>query len=687
MTLFQPTSITPSTLGGEIGNGVVDLTQDLVVSWQVNGNSPMTGYKINIYQNNAASTSVYNTGTITLAEPFYGVDYKGEAQFFSHTISVADISSAGMSNGNEYKLRITQYWSNNGSTKTVNQASASVFIGRDEPTLEIDTIDNPVTANAYSFSATYAQAQGDNLAWVRWQLAYSDDTGNPFYDTHNIYGTAQLRMDYDGLFPDTIYAVRCIVQTESGIVVATGWQRFLVDYATTNTTGFVNAKCLRSKSAIAVGFDGLKHIPATTSGTYSLSNGMLIMASGSQVYWNNTNDVPMSVPMPWTVIHKWVARGDVTEAMSLRHGNGLSFTEYIAGGVLTVGGETLLTVNNGAEITTMVTPTTTYVRVTRYAGGLYPSTSLTPSTTLTPVADTATTTTYIIDQIVNAPIEGVVLKGPQDCDYIQVFNGDVAASLYDDVIANGTYTPVYDENTYMLADFNRGLDAGNVGESSSNLAGYDVYRRETGESTLQYVGTAGAFDKGLYDHTAANQQEYTYYVFPLGDDGMYLTSPLVSNPIRPCWWDWTILECEKNSDDEDSYSLIALYRFGNNVATDAISNNNTPYIAANFTRYPTVQLTPQNYQSGTLGSLIGHIDYENGNEYTDTIALRNAIWGLSTTTNTLFLKNRKGDLLQIQVGGPITMTTSDATKGQIQTMALPWVEVGSADDVAIFGGY
>ena len=43
MALFQPTNIYPSSLG-ELGNGTVDITKPLAVSWQVNGNSAMTAF-------------------------------------------------------------------------------------------------------------------------------------------------------------------------------------------------------------------------------------------------------------------------------------------------------------------------------------------------------------------------------------------------------------------------------------------------------------------------------------------------------------------------------------------------------------------------------------------------------------------------------------------------------------------
>lgn len=92
-------------------------------------------------------------------------------------------------------------------------------------------------------------------------------------------------------------------------------------------------------------------------------------------------------------------------------------------------------------------------------------------------------------------------------------------------------------------------------------------------------------------------------------------------------------------------------------------------------------ISPQNYMGGTLQSLIGVIK---DGEYSDTIDLRDAIYNLSTTTNVLFLKNRKGDLLRIRPSGEISMETMDNSRQQAQTVSFPWVEVGDASDAAIY---
>ena len=119
------------------------------------------------------------------------------------------------------------------------------------------------------------------------------------------------------------------------------------------------------------------------------------------------------------------------------------------------------------------------------------------------------------------------------------------------------------------------------------------------------------------------------------------------------------------------------------MTSGAVGNNSAPNILQNFTRYPLVQRSPWNYKSGTLTGLIGAASggvYKN-----DTGSLRDAIYALSTTENTLFLKNRKGDLWKIAISGEISMETGDNTAAQPQTATIPWVEIGSADRAMLSG--
>lgn len=246
--LFQPTNIVPDEVNGQ---GCIDVLQDLNVSWQVNGDSPMVAYKITIYRNNAASTEYYTTGKVDLSTPFWGRDANGDIQRFTATIPSSDLIGATppIYNGYEWKMLIQQWWNENDS---VTQLTASVFVTRRTPTLTIDTFQIPLTAKEFTFTATYVQNQGDAISSIRWMVAEASDEANPILDTGEIEGTGLLAITYDGFFTGVTYAVRCIVVTQYNMTVDTGWVEFAVEYSLEEPMGTATACQLSYTNAVFV---------------------------------------------------------------------------------------------------------------------------------------------------------------------------------------------------------------------------------------------------------------------------------------------------------------------------------------------------------------------------------------------------------------------------------------------------
>ena len=250
--LFQPSNISPDEISG---TGCIDVGEAMNVSWQVNGDSAMTAYQIDIAQNDAASTPIYSTGKQELATPFWGTNFRGETQYFSTAIPSASLTGAGISNGNEYKLLITQWWS---AADSIQQTTASVFITRTIPSVTISTIPSPITSKAYTFTAAYSQAQGDSLNWVQWRISEKGKESEPFYDSGKITGTGELKAEYDGFFTNSNYSIRCDVETANGISASTGWVQFSVQYAVTAPEGNVRACQLKYDSAVYVEWDRME---------------------------------------------------------------------------------------------------------------------------------------------------------------------------------------------------------------------------------------------------------------------------------------------------------------------------------------------------------------------------------------------------------------------------------------------
>ena len=687
--LFQPTNIFPSSRGG-LGNGTVDATQDLLVAWQVNGNSAMVAFRIVIYENDTDSTQVYTTGKQTEGTPFYGTNYAGEVQFFTYSISASALASAGITNGNEYKLVITQWWGE-GSDQYVVQTSAAAFITRSAPVLTLDNVPETMEARDFTFTANYEQAQGDTLNWIRWQIAFADDTDDPFYDTQNIYGTAQLQTYYDGFFRGNSYAVRARIQTENGVEADTGWVEFQVQFNSNALSGVVSAsKVCSGRSAVLVEWPAISYVPGIATGDYSIENEVLTLPDGSSVMWDSVNNEPMNFGTPWTFVMSAKLSGTSATLLSLDTSGGVFEVSYTYGTkmfVVTLGGAPVITIPSfmpETEFILIITPTTVYVRYIAFGGGLHPSENLYPSTNLFPAQDVAPIP-HRASNVYAGPqgsITNVRASGPATFNYIDVLSGTLTQEKMDDAYISGTYAPAYGSNTLMQVDFADGLQGGNLGQTEDALIGLAIYRQQNGARVLQHLIDLPLATSSIYDYGVASQQgPYVYYLFPLGAT-TYIADPISSNAVNPCFWNWTVLECTQRSDG--SYAVQAEYSFANNIISGTISNNNSPNVLKNFTPYPVVQMDPANYKSGTLQALIGAIDYSGGqNTYSDTLSLRDAIFALSVSRNTLFLKNRKGDLMQIRPSGSISMETWDNVRQQAQTMALPWAEVGDAENVSI----
>lgn len=262
--LFQPTNIVPDLKSG-IGLGVVDATLSLKVSWQVNGDYPvMTGMMIVIYLNNEASTQKYTTGKITFSTPFYGTDALGNLQYYSYTIPASALSGAGITNGNEYKMVITQYYKVGNTEYSVTQSSASVFITRRNPNFTLTSIPATVRSSAYTFNVNFSQQQGDTLDWVRYQIAQGSDTANPIYDSGNIYGAAVYTCTYSSFRTGYTYSFSAQGQTSSGVLLNTGWKTFNVSYSVATTEGAVTVGVSKNVNGVNVGWSGMSTVSGQT---------------------------------------------------------------------------------------------------------------------------------------------------------------------------------------------------------------------------------------------------------------------------------------------------------------------------------------------------------------------------------------------------------------------------------------
>jgi hypothetical protein len=249
MSLFQPTNITPSTLGG-LGNGVVDANiNPIPISWQVNGTSAMTAFSLEFFDNDYESTILTTTPIITLDTPFYGTDNHGNPVFFTYNLDKANLGdSSWLENGKSFKFKITQYWGAN-NENMVFQYTESLFLTRATPVVSVPNLTATVSDIFKTFVGSYSQADGDAINSCRWKLAKVQSGGvyDVLDDTGNIV-TGVLSYTYYGLLSGTQYAVSLEVESASGMKGSTGWLEFSVQYTETDDSQTFSAICTDDSS-------------------------------------------------------------------------------------------------------------------------------------------------------------------------------------------------------------------------------------------------------------------------------------------------------------------------------------------------------------------------------------------------------------------------------------------------------
>ena len=501
---------------------------------------------------------------------------------------------------------------------------------------------------------------------------------NPLEDSGNIYGSGEVQVSYDGLFTGANYRVRCLIQTENGVQADTGWVDFTVQYQVSDMSGYVDA-CRHPIEGIVLRWPLVSYIPGVPSGDYTVSGGMLTLPSGSSVTWNQKNGTGLNIDTPWTLSWSGYLPIQGTDPV-FEISPGLTFHVTPTQVKLALHGAALWSasmpgIEPGYPARLVVTPREVFFYHMTAQGGLLPSGTLLPSGSLFPNGGTYSWRRLSAPLTwVQPDITAITLYGQQRCQWLTLLSGEASGALVNDLLTNMSYDPVWTLDTRFLAGFYQGLNGGNITPVGDTITGVALYRRKEGESRLHLVANLPIGTSELLDEGFRNQETYTYYLFVIGGN-TYVSAPLISNPITPMFWNWTILRTEL---ENGAYHVKQVHVFRNSVSTDSITNNNAPQLLQNFTPYPTRQPSSYNYQSSTLTGYIGSVDFVR-NRYYDTLDQADQLRDLSVSQDPKFLRDRKGNLWRIETGAAVSFQTGDNQVPQPYFGTFPWVEMGEAD--------
>lgn len=671
MALFQATNIYPDMKGG-VKNGVVLIPSGSVtvstvdVSWSVNGNSRMTAYKIDFYQNTAASAFTGSTGKITLGSPFAAISADGTENRFTATVDFSLFSGAYAGTGTlQGKFKITMWWGS-GADDYVEQRSLSVFEVSKAGSLSI--IGQAGIGGDVAFTGLYIPPLSSvygtvPLNWTRWEIYPGTVGGEPLQDTGKVWGATEYEWEPDTLAPGR-YAVRFSAEQVNGAEI------FAVEYAdilqsdVTTVTGLLSVGCAGSNGAVKIRFtpeDIITPIPGSGSDTFFIP-GEMFSGNPWHLIWLGTltEDTPL-----FTIQCK-----DGTSVTAQYNSGSQDFTFSPPG--TDTGGQ--YDVHIGDEVVICLT-------TGNFSAGTDTGFQWTIHDTIGQgVGDFAVNGTYAQSEIVSITIYNNAATSSFTVGF-GTNNNEIKAG-YDDP----TKGAIFEGPKVHYPDGYGHATALYLGASQSVQA---LFRKETDQSGLTFIGNFESLGEDyiteLLDYSAVNGKSYQYLVLENGESGGNAAISY-SEAVTPCFTNWLLVEAEpKNSGwagKNQSYEAVRAFLFTGNVNYGSYSNGSGRNIQPSFTPYPVVMRSTQNRRQGTLTGLIGSV--ENG-AYSDSNETEAALRALSSSRNALFLRNRRGDFIKVALAGEISMTVNSGSAKQEVTVNLPWVETGPADSTGVFG--
>lgn len=681
MALFQPTNITPDLKGG-VKNGVILIPAGTItptsaeISWSVNGNSKMTAYQIDFYQNTAASTQTGTTGKITLGTPFSAISADGTAQRFTVTVAWSLISDtySGTST-RQGKFKITQWWGS-GASDYVEQRSLSVFEVSHEGSISITSVSGyggyVTCAGIYSPPVGYGDIP---LNWIRWEIYIGAVGGTPIYDSGKVWNATDYTWSPPALSPGD-YVARFSAEAANGASYVDAEFFSVSEENVTTIDNMLTVACDHEHDAVKISVENsVEYISPDVYGVYQQEqDGALALANSSSGATYPVLDYSSDA---WTFIwHGTIdGAGSTVFRIRLKSGEDVKVAQNSGYLVFTTGTSThQLSYATGREY--WIIFTTGY-----FTGGVTTGFQWLVYSPAVSGYQNWQVTTWTLSRPMNIDLYGPctvygfqlgfgygnsdLAAGMTDQSAQAIFGGPKVSFPFDADSINAEWLPLGTEN------------------------GQGVLYRTEGEyqygAAMTLIGKFPPYDDVSFipyilDYAALNGQNYTYLVTG-ADEDLENEAISKSQSVTPCFWNWLLIEAAQDADNKNLYEAVKVFRFIGNVSSGTYGNGGGRNIQPTFTQYPVILRSTQNRRQGTLAGLIG---YTVRGEYFDTNETEQALRALSTSRNQLFLRDRRGNFMKIALAGEISMSVNDNTMKQEITASVPWIEMGSAAGISVY---
>lgn len=194
MSVFNPLPTFPISGQAVDGDNINQFTWD----FQSDSGELQTTYQLIIYS--LANAIIYDSGAVSSANEYH------------------DVPASTLTNGVTYKWRVTT------NTKT---SSAQVFSAITTPVVAVDALPSPFIHQFYTFTGTYAQAEGVLVKEFEWFLYDSSDV---LLRRSGVIIGQDIEYQFDDMVDGTTYKVNFTTRNQAEIVATSAKLTFTPDY-------------------------------------------------------------------------------------------------------------------------------------------------------------------------------------------------------------------------------------------------------------------------------------------------------------------------------------------------------------------------------------------------------------------------------------------------------------------------
>ena len=255
----------------------------------------------------------------------------------------------------------------------------------------------------------------------------------------------------------------------------------------------------------------------------------------------------------------------------------------------------------------------------------------------------------------------------------------LSLNFEEDTLSNKTQYWLEDMNPYVIKKDK--FTIGDIGIFSNDVVGIDVKRRDIVTGHIVNIETIDKKQKSynVLDYGAKSGRLYEYYIYLKNTNGK--RSVITTEQFTPNWDKWVLFTADEGA-NKNEMLVDQIFLFDLNISSGSMSNNNERTVIKNFTAYPRIQKSPYNYWSGTLKGLLGYIA-PNLVTYIQTPEQLEEFKELSVNNKRKFLKDRDGNLFEVEISGPLTIDNTDNLCIDLKTKSISWVEVANTENISL----